>query len=112
MIELLERFTAVVLNEPHLKPVLPSRPIYVCFQSGYDLLFLEISSTHCKVYKGGQEKTDLWLTGDEETIRRLITGEERIRKLETRNELKILGKLKDILMVEALFTLCEKRISA
>jgi hypothetical protein len=112
MFEILERFTEVVSNEPHLKPILPTKPLFVCLQSGYNLHFLEISTGQCHVYKDCRERTDLWIKGEEEALRSVILGSEKLRKLESRNDIKVTGCLKDILMLEALFFLCEKRLSA
>ncbi len=112
MIELLERFSKVVLNEPHLKPVLPREGLLICFQFDYNQLYLEISASQCDVSTSSKEQTDLLIKGDTATVSLIITGKERLRKLESRNGLEITGKLKDILVVEALFSLCEKRISA
>jgi hypothetical protein len=112
MFEILEKFTEVVRNEPHLKPILPKKSLYVCFQTGYNLYFLEISEAQCQVFKDCRERTDLWIKGDEDSIRSIILGHEKLRKLETRNDVKVTGKLRDILIVEALLFLCENRLSA
>ncbi|MFZ3591379.1 hypothetical protein ACOI1C_19660 [Bacillus sp. DJP31] len=112
MIELLKRFSAVVLNEPHLKPVLPQEAMIICFQYDYNLLYLQISASHCKVYKSCHDQIDILIKGNSDSVNLIITGKERLRKLESRSEIKITGKFKDILVVETLFCLCEKRLSA
>jgi hypothetical protein len=112
MKELLERFASTVLGETHLKPILPSTPIYVCFQLDYELLFIKVSIDGCEFYTKSQGRTDVWIKGDEDTLQFIITGKERIRKLESANRIRLTGKLKDILLAEALFYLSEKRLSA
>ncbi|MFD1737697.1 hypothetical protein ACFSCX_14270 [Bacillus salitolerans] len=109
---LLEKFTEVVLIQPNLKPILPVNPLYISFQSGYDLLFLKISSQGCEVFNDCQERTDLWIKGDLTCIQSFLMGKERLRKIESRNQLKITGSFKDILLVESLFALCNIELSA
>ncbi|WP_456277778.1 hypothetical protein [Bacillus sp. AK128] len=112
MKELLEQFASVVLNEIRLKPILPTTPIFVCFQLEYEILMIKISNEGYEIFNKIQERTDVWIKGDENTIQSIITGKERIRKLESRNLIRVTGKLKDLLTVEALFYLSEKRLSA
>ncbi|MBM7661461.1 hypothetical protein JOC85_002264 [Bacillus mesophilus] len=112
MKELLEQFASAVLREKHLRPILPSTPIYVCFQLDYELVFIKISTDGCEIFAKSQGRTDVWIKGDCETLQFIITGKERIRKLESENRIRLTGKLKDILLAEALFYLSEKRLSA
>ncbi|MBM6618885.1 hypothetical protein [Bacillus suaedaesalsae] len=112
MLELLNSFVRLVTKQSHLKPILPVSPVRICLQSGYKLHFIEISTTACLVTNDSQARIDIWVKGDDQAISSLILGNEKLRKLEIRNEVKITGKLRDILMVEALFYLTERKMSA
>ncbi|KAA0545325.1 hypothetical protein FZW96_18300 [Bacillus sp. BGMRC 2118] len=112
MYELIELFVRRVTEQPHLKPILPATPVRVCLQAGYKLHFLMISSKACRVTNDSKGKIDIWIKGDDFAITSLLLGNEKLRKLETRNDVKITGKLLDILMIEALFYLTERKLSA
>ncbi|WP_246946113.1 hypothetical protein [Bacillus pinisoli] len=112
MKELLNQFVGNVLNESTLLPILPKTPVHICFQIEYELFFLEISSQNCVIHLSSPGKTDVWIKGDHRHIEEIITGVERLRKLESRNLIRVTGKLKDILMAEALFYLGQKKLSA
>lgn len=112
MIELINQFVNRVSRQPHLKPILPTNVVRVCLQSGYKLHFIEISTEGCRTTTDSQARIDLWIKGDEEVMETIILGGEKLRKLEISNEVKISGKLRDILMLESLFYLTERRLSA
>jgi hypothetical protein len=112
MKDLFEQFSQILLSKPHLKPVLPVNPKYISFQTEKDFLYLKISSQDCELFSACQERTDIWIKGEEEAIISMLVGQERLRKLESRNEIKITGSFKDILLLESLFTLCTIKQSA
>ncbi len=112
MMQLLERFSEVVMNEPNLRPVLPQKEFIICFQYDDHFIYLELSPSNCRVFKYCQNRIDLWIKGKTEEIEMIISGRERLRKLESRSDMKVIGNFKDILAVETLFSLCEKKLSA
>ncbi|UCZ52571.1 hypothetical protein LGQ02_17410 [Bacillus shivajii] len=105
MKEVINEFINRVREKDALQKLMMNRVLTVSFNNEQELCYLMVDNNLLKIVSGLDCDSHVIIEGSEDDLKELLYGEDFLLSMKKREDLKVKGKLKDLLLIESLFYL-------